>query len=80
MLENLDECDLLYIRLNSHFLTLVNISFNSIFVRYERSMIDDSNTSYDDRLYVWRPNTRSAIRGNSNCIIGCRNFLFNGKG
>ena len=66
--------------LNSHLLTfLVNTDFNSIFVMYERSTIDDSNTSYDDRLYVWRPNTRSAIRGNSNCIIGCRNFLFNGK-
>ena len=67
--------------LNSHFLTfLVNTDFNSIFVMYERSTFDYSNTSYDDRLYVWRPNTRSAIRGNSNCIIGCRNFLFNGKG
>ena len=58
---------------------LVNTYFNSIFVKYERSTIDDSNTSYSDRWYVWRPNTRSAIRGNSDCIIGYGNFLFNGK-
>ncbi len=40
----------------------------------------NSNTSYFDRLYVWRPITRYAIRGTSNCIIGCGSFLSNGKG
>ena len=29
---------------------------------------------------MWRPNTRSAILGNSNCIIGCRSFLYDVKG
>jgi len=38
-----------------------------------------SNTSYFDILYVWRPNTWSAVRSSSNGIIGYRNFLFYGK-